>query len=136
MSQTQNPFAAKPAAVNPFAAETRAPLTPAADPDPSLAELLDRAAELRDRKAALVKEIDAERAEVNAAIFNLSGQATGKHTDTAGREYTFRKPSSRRSADYDLLQSMYPQAYAAAVKVTEPAEDATPTLVLGKGFKR
>lgn len=132
MSQTTNPFAAKPAAVNPFAS---AP-SPAADTDETLAELLDRAAELRDRKAAIVKEIDAERAEVNAAIFTLSGRTPGKHTDTAGREYTFRRPSARRSADYDLLQSMYPQAYAAAVKVTEPAEDATPTLVLGKGFKR
>jgi len=134
MSQTTNPFAAKPAAVNPFAS---AP-SPAAGSEPAreLDELLDRAAELRDHKAEVVKEIDAERAEVNAAIFNLSGRATGKHTDTAGREYTFRRPSARRSADYDLLQSMYPQAYAAAVKVTEPAEDATPTLVLGKGFKR
>lgn len=132
MSQTENPFAAKPAAVNPFAT----PSSPAADPEQSLAALLDRAAELRDRKAEIVKAIDAERAEVNAAIFNLSGRAPGKYTDTAGREYTFRRPSARRSADYDLLQSMYPAAYAAAVKVTEPAEDATPTLVLGKGFKR
>ena len=131
MSQTTNPFAAKPAAVNPFAADP----TPAADTDETLAELLDRAAELRDHKAEIVKAIDAERAEVAAEIFRLSGGKTGKH-EVGDKTFTFRKPSSRRSADYDLLQSMYPQAYAAAVKVTEPAEDATPTLVLGKGFKR
>lgn len=133
MSQTENPFAAKPAAVNPFAT----PSSPAAGSGPSreLAELLDRAAELRDRKAEVVKAIDAERAEVAAEIFRLSGGKTGKH-EVGDKVYTFRRPSSRRSADYDLLQSMYPAAYAAAVKVTEPAEDATPTLILGKGFKR
>jgi len=133
MSQTENPFAAKPAAVNPFAT----PSSPAAGSDPAneLDHLLDRAAELRDHKAAIVKEIDAERAEVAARIVELSGGRTGKH-EVGERTYTLRRPSVRRSTDYDLLQSMYPQAYAAAVKVTEPAEDAAPTLILGKGFKR
>lgn len=133
MSQTENPFAAKPAAVNPFASSS----SPAAGSDPAreLDELLDRAAELRDHKAEVVKAIDADRAAVAARIIELSGGRTGKH-EVGERTYTLRRPAARRSADYDLLQTMYPQAYAAAVKVTEPAEDATPTLILGKGFKR
>jgi len=144
MPNTENPFAPKRAAAagNPFAASA-----PAADPTPApsdpfagtpkneLRELLLLAALLRDRKAELVKIIDAERAEVAARIIQLSGGLTGKH-EVGDLTYTLRRPSERRSTDYGLLKSAYPEAYAATVKVTEPAEDALPTLVLGKGFTR
>ena len=148
MTQTENPFARKPAAVNPFAPSAASRRTvkiaEAADPSPAepvdtdarLAELLDRAAELRDHKAAVVAGIDAERAEVSRAIFDLTGRAPGKHTDARGRSFSFRRPSPRRSTDYKVLESLYPDAYAAAVKVTEPDEDALPSLYLGKWFAK
>lgn len=151
MAEKSNPFATnaelrahharmKSPAVNPFAS---APVPTAADdstaaPSASsntLEELLDRAEELRIEKAAVVKALDEERAQVARDIFRLRGGETGKHV-VGGREFTFRKPAVRRSADYTLLESMYPAAYAAAVKVTEPDPEAMPTLILGKGFQK
>lgn len=135
MAERVNPFASLPStfkASTPQAADD-IPIPPASSN--TLEELLDRAEELRIEKAAVVKALDEERSQVARDIFRLCGGKTGKHV-VSGRELTFRKPASRRSADYSLLESMYPAAYAAAVKVTEPDPEAMPTLILGKGFAK
>lgn len=54
----------------------------------------------------------------------------GKHSTPAGRTFSFTKPVSTRTCDYDALAKQFPEAYAAVVTLKTPSDTAIGTLRL------
>lgn len=54
----------------------------------------------------------------------------GSHVTDGGLSFKFRAPAPSKRTNYKTLEEKYPDAYAAAVTITEPKPDATGTLVL------
>lgn len=57
-------------------------------------------------------------------------QRAGTYTTEAGVKFTWRNPTSRTSVDQKVLAT-YPEAYAASVKKTQPAQGAVGILKIG-----
>lgn len=65
---------------------------------------------------------------VTTCLWNRYG--AGTHLTPGGAKFAFARPSSRRSTNYKLLESDFPDAYNAAVSTKEPAPDAVGSLTL------
>lgn len=65
---------------------------------------------------------------VTTCLWNRYG--AGTHLTPGGAKFAFARPGARRSTDYKLLESDYPDAYSAAVSTSQPAPDAVGKLTL------
>lgn len=86
--------------------------------------------------AYLVKQAKAAKATMDAAIDEYAHrradlwEASGHELGDLPEGAKFRAPRSSRSVDYKILERDYPEAYAKAVRVTEPHPDKPGSLYL------
>lgn len=88
--------------------------------------------DLQIKLVALLKEIKKPgvggQTSVTECLWNRYG--AGTHLTPGGAKFAFARPGARRSTNYKLLESDFPDAYSAAVSTSQPAPDAVGKLTL------